>query len=363
MKRILHIMNGAVSGGISKVVLTICESLKYDDVVYDCAVYNGQLGTNGRYLEKLGCNFFVLPLKSRYPIRYMRQLRKILAEGQYDVVHVHYNDTSYYPLFIAKFAGVNIRIAHAHTNRSGRGLKYMAISRLRHLLIRVSATTLAACSKEAAISVFGKSASEKAVLINNSINVEVFRFNEETRVSLRDSLGLGSRLVLGCVGNLGEEKNVSFAIQVLNRLIKQGIDASLVLVGDGPEKERLETMCRSLGIKENVLFLGRCSDVQRYLNVFDVFLMPSLYEGFGFAALEAICSGLPALLSTNIPRDFSFYPFVYYLRLEDGPESWAEAIAHANRTHNRKDAADIVRRNGYDKSALRSCIQKLYSLS
>jgi N-acetyl-alpha-D-glucosaminyl L-malate synthase BshA len=73
----------------------------------------------------------------------------------------------------------------------------------------------------------------------------------------------------------------------------------LLLVGDGPERNRIETLCRDLGIFHEVRFLGKLDAVEEVLSVADLFLMPSETESFGLAALEALACEVP-LITTNV---------------------------------------------------------------
>jgi N-acetyl-alpha-D-glucosaminyl L-malate synthase BshA len=81
--------------------------------------------------------------------------------------------------------------------------------------------------------------------------------------------------------------------------LKELIPSKLLLVGDGPERNRIETLCRDLGIFHEVRFLGKLDAVEEVLSVADLFLMPSETESFGLAALEALACEVP-LITTNV---------------------------------------------------------------
>jgi glycosyltransferase involved in cell wall biosynthesis len=89
--------------------------------------------------------------------------------------------------------------------------------------------------------------------------------------------------------------------------------------------------------------------------------MPSLYEGFGIAALEAAAAGLPLFLSRNIPKDFEFYTKCTYLSVDDSPEDWASSIIkNTYLCSERKSGAEEVIKAGYDISENRRAIEELY---
>jgi len=72
-----------------------------------------------------------------------------------------------------------------------------------------------------------------------------------------------------------------------------------MMVGDGPEKEKAEIMCEELGISNKVIFFGNSNEIDKILSYSDLFLLPSQYESFGLAALEAMASGVPVISSNS----------------------------------------------------------------
>ncbi len=94
-------------------------------------------------------------------------------------------------------------------------------------------------------------------------------------------------------------KRVPEVVAVFSRIIKSGIDAKLLLVGDGPDRQKAEQQCRDLGICEHVRFLGKLDQVEEVLSIADLFMIPSGSETFGLAALEAMSCSVP-VISSNI---------------------------------------------------------------
>lgn len=98
---------------------------------------------------------------------------------------------------------------------------------------------------------------------------------------------------------LAKEKNLGFALKVFKKLLKQVPKAGLVIVGDGPERARLEKMAKNMGVSASIKFEGWQENLATYYQTADVFLTTSLYEGFGLTIIEAIASGLP-VVSSNV---------------------------------------------------------------
>ena len=81
--------------------------------------------------------------------------------------------------------------------------------------------------------------------------------------------------------------------------IQQQIPAKLMMVGDGPEKEKAEYLCQELGILDKVIFFGNSNEIDKILSYTDLFLLPSETESFGLAALEAMAWSVPVISSNS----------------------------------------------------------------
>jgi glycosyltransferase involved in cell wall biosynthesis len=359
--RILHVMNGAVLGGISTVVLNYYRNIDRDRFKFDIAMYNKKLGPNGEELKRLGCEMFYLPLKSRHLIKYIKKLNGIIKNGRYDVIHVHSNKTSFVALISAKVLGIPVRIAHAHTAYKNNS-KTTILDVISHFITSQVANKLLACSNEAAISIFGESnaAIRKTIILNNAIDVEKFRFDPNVRKEVRKKLGIGSELVIGTVGNLGPEKNQKYLLEVFKALVSLNQNVKLIIVGKGKLMNDLKTYSNELGVADKVFFLGQRTDVNLILMAMDIFVMTSIYEGFGIAALEAAASGLPIYLSKNIPKDFQFVKRHKYISLDVNPIVWAKELNECELKYNRLDGAEEVINNGFSINENIHQLEKIY---
>lgn len=350
MKKVLQIMNGAVAGGISTVILNYYQLMDRNKVHFDCAMPDVELGQNGFEFQKLGCKIIKIPLKSKHPILYWKVLKNILKSGDYSAIHVNGNATSFFPLIIAKYMGVPIRIAHAHTAMLPQSMLEKIKYYISRRITKYVATKIIACSKESAISIFGEDMfySGKILLLKNAIDSQKFQFSAKIREDIRKKLNFNDKIIIGCVGNLGPEKNHSFAIKVFLEIKKQKEKVHLVLIGDGELRKELETEVRNLNLEKDVSFLGRRTDINILLQGIDIFLMPSLYEGFSLAAVEAICSGLPIFFSENVQKNFEFYDKCFYISLKKSPKYWANKILEISNNTERKDGKTFIKTAGLD---------------
>jgi glycosyltransferase involved in cell wall biosynthesis len=151
--------------------------------------------------------------------------------------------------------------------------------------------------------------SEKLKLIRVPVDSEFFKPNSTMRKDARNELGIeNSAFVIGFVGRLSVEKNVQTIIQAFaDAVSKDNLpnNSRLLIVGDGPEMNRLKNLVSSLGIATNIVFTGFRHDVNRLMNSLDVFVLASLVEGNPTVVLEAMATKVPVIVS-SIPANEEF---------------------------------------------------------
>jgi len=132
--------------------------------------------------------------------------------------------------------------------------------------------------------------------VHNGIDIQRFE-NAPRERQLRDSMGIDeSDVVIGFVGRLEDQKGLPFLLKAAERLNRDFKGLKFMLVGSGSREESLKAEATALGIR-NIIFAGFESDVSRYLKAFDVFVLPSLFEGLPISLLEAMASRLPVVAS------------------------------------------------------------------
>ena len=112
----------------------------------------------------------------------------------------------------------------------------------------------------------------------------------------RSVMAKPNELIVTHISNFRKVNRVDDVVRVFYG-IQQQLPAKLIMVGDGPERETADQLCKDLGIKSKVLFLGNTSDIDRILCMSDLFLLPSFSESFGLSALEAMAAGVPVVSS------------------------------------------------------------------
>ncbi len=250
-----------------------------------------------------------------------------LARGDVDVVHVNaMNGMTLAYVEVAKRRGVPVRVAHSHNTDFGDGARALkaAFHHMGRSLWASSATQRLACSRAAGEYLFGDLPFE---FLPNGIDVERFAFDRKARQDVRAKLGIPDQaLVAGSVGRVSYQKNPLFSVRVLAELVAGGTDARLLLVGDGELTGEVVALAERLGVADLCLHVSSVLDPERYYSAMDVFLMPSVFEGFGYTLLEAQCSGLPCVVSETIQDEVRVTPLVRTVRLDDGSPAWRDNV-------------------------------------
>lgn len=325
--RVAHVMGKMVGGGLESVVMNYYRHIDRSRLQFDFIVDEDSILVPREEIESLGGHVFVVP-PYQHVLAYQKALIRLFREQGWRIVHSHENTLSVFPLRAAKRAGVPVRIAHSHST-SGPGepsrnaMKWV----LRHFA-NVYPTHRMACSRHAGEWLFGKRAGFD--VLYNAIELDRFRFDPRTRAEMRAKLGVSDgSLVVGHIGRFVTQKNHTFLLEVFDRVVTDDADAVLVLAGDGPLRSEIERRAQEMELSDKVRVLGQRSDANRLYQAFDVFCLPSLYEGLGIVAVEAQASGLPCVLSTEVPKEVEVADGCTFLGLREPTERWSAAIKQA----------------------------------
>ena len=354
MIRILQVVNIMDRAGIENMLMNYYRVIDRSKVQFDFLTHRPVEGAYDKEIFELGGQVYHAPrlYPQNYPayFRFMKQF--FLKHSEYNIVHSHIESMSYLPLLCAKKAGVPIRIVHSHNISIDLNYKY-PLKQLFKQLIPLVATDYAACSRSAGEYLFPR---RKFTVIPNAINIEKFVFNEETRKSMRRKLGIEGKYVIGHVGRFTRQKNHEFLIDTFSQVIKKRDDAFLLLIGAGEYKEKFEWQIKKYSLDNKVLILSNRDDIENLYQVMDIFVLPSLYEGLGMAAVEAQVSGLKCLISDKVPEEALISPDT--LRLPLRIDNWVENISE----YREKGARHPVYSEYYDVQKASDRLVQYYSL-
>lgn len=356
MIKVLHSELQANIGGIESFLLNLTKSMDMTNIHFDMLM-RGNNEILEHKLEELGVVIYKVPTN---PIEYHQFIKRIFKKNSYNFVHIHKNSAAnmFLPEMVKRYTNAKL-IVHSHNTNPSSGSKLaVALHKLnKNKLIKLSDYRLA-CSDTAAEWMFGNDYMDKNVtIIKNGIIVRDYIYNPKIRAKMRKKLGLEGKFVVGHVGAFREQKNHQFLVKVFSKLNIPNVE--LVLVGDGPLKTKIKDQVKELNLEDKVKFLGSRNDVNDILQAFDVFVMPSLWEGLSIATIEAQASGLPLVLSAQVSRLTKVTPNVSFLSL-DNLNQWIKKINELKDGFKRTDESEFIKKAGYDMSSSAKEIKKIY---
>lgn len=253
--------------------------------------------------------------------RFLRTVRK----ERIDVIHAHELGMGFYAAVTARLLSLPCVITlHGRSSSATR-----SASRVRAYRFAMRSCRTVAVSHELATWIsdrFGLDQDELRVIHNgvDAVEVDVEKVATHRR-EVRRELGIGDDAVVATtVGRLFAVKNHPLLLQAARRVAVSEPSTHFVLVGDGPERSRLQSLTASLGLDGRVHFLGERGDVDRILAASDLFVLPSLSEGLSIAILEAMAAGLPVVATDVGDNHFLIKNGLNGFLVESGDE---EALA------------------------------------
>lgn len=370
--RILHVLKSMDIGGIETYIMNMYRNIDREKYQFDFLLWT----PNETYYESeiinLGGNIYKFGF-SKNVLKNMVYFNRFLKKNRYDVVHCH---THFYSGYFA-LASVNTKtkifISHMHSksDNKGRGLIRKTYRKIGRFLMNKYSTYCCACSEEAAIYGFGKN-SENVIILKDYIDVNQYINVDSKRVQeIKQELGIKTNdFIVGNVGRLSLEKNQKYIVDIISAYNNQNSkiynkNIKCLLIGDGPEYEKLQDIIKLKKLQKNFVFVGNVLDVWNYLKCINIFLFPSLYEGFGMALLEAQASGLICLASDNVPKNTDMkLGLVKYLPIGDkNIKKWIYEINNINSNSSEVSKERIkeqIIKYGFDVNSSLKNIEKMY---
>jgi N-acetyl-alpha-D-glucosaminyl L-malate synthase BshA len=222
----------------------------------------------------------------------------VLTEG-IEILHVHYAIPHAYAAYMAKMIladkGIHIPVVTTLHGTDitlvGRNPSYKPAVTFSINHSDIVTSVSASLKKETAKFFVVRKDIE---VIPNFIDLSLY---SEGRCSNK-VLAPGGEKVITHISNFRKVKRITDVVEIFYRINKK-VPSRLVMLGDGPERERAEEQARKLGILQSVSFLGKTNEIERVLRMSDLFLLPSETESFGLAALEAMAAGVPVISSNT----------------------------------------------------------------
>lgn len=348
--RIAQIIGKWVGGGVESVVMNYYRNIDHEKIQFDFICDSDSTNIPYDEIEKLGGKVILIPPYQKV-FKYQKELRKVLRNGNYKIIHSHINTLSVFPLYAAKKVGIPVRIAHSHSTTNKREWKKNMLKQILRPFSKTFATDYMCCSELAGRWQFGNKEFDKGnvYLLNNAIDLEKFKYDEIKRKQKRRELSIkNDTLVIGHIGRFVPVKNHSFLIDIFNEIHKKEKNSILLLAGQGPLMEETKKKVKELNLENNVMFLGQRNDANELYQAFDALLLPSLYEGLGMVLIEAQCAGLPSFASTEVPKIAKVSDVLDFIDLTTPKEIWVDIILQSINNYKRNNRLKDCQKFGYD---------------
>lgn len=374
IKRVLHVVSDMHRGGAETMIMNLYRNIDRSKLQFDfiCHYKKGDTdGLNKRAdyydeIETLGGRVFKIPsLGTSNPIEYTLNIKKAISKnGPFKAIHVHTNKQSGFALLGARLAGIRNRIVHSHITEWDNFNK-IYISTLKFIM-KSNANKYCACGVDAGVNAFDikdidnseVNLLKNAIDINNFINVDRSTVNK-----LKHQLDINDETkIIGHIGRFSEQKNHKFIIQLAKELKRNNRDFVILLIGTGPLVNEIKRLIRENNLSSNVKILGVREDIDILMNLFDVFILPSLYEGLPLVSIEAQAAGNRCIVSNTVTNEIDMgLGLVKQLPIDnESLEEWESGIFDEQSIElSKKEILEKITLKGYN---VKQNVNRLYEL-
>lgn len=298
MINVMQIVHDLNFGGMQRVVVDLCLNIDRSRFkMHVCCLQ--ELGPNAKELEYKGIPLFFIRKKPGVDYFLPFKLRKLFLRQSIQIVHTHGINPFFYGTIGAKLARVPLTIQTDHARGHFPVARKEMISEMVQSWF-VDRIVAVSEGVKADLVKYEHIRPEKIQVIYNGIDGSKYRVKIDT-AKKRKELGIDKDdKVVGVGVRLSKQKGISYLIEAVSLLIKIIPEIKLLIVGDGEYKINLKKLSKKMGIKDNVIFTGFRFDIPELLQIMDVYVLPSLWEGHPLVLLEAMAAG-KAIVASIIP--------------------------------------------------------------
>ncbi len=295
--KILHLCAVLGVGGTEVQLRSVLQHSRHDCEVL--ALFS--LGPIGDMICEDGIPVRSLGMSSNKQISALPRLWRLMRDGRYDVVHAHNYQAQIYGRPAARLAGIPVVVSTEHSvgeTRLGGGHHITPAFRALYLGTELFSDMTIAVSQAVGDRLLRWGVKERKVaVIPNGIDLGRVAFDTAARKQVRAEFGISTDdYVIGLLGRLDSNKQFGLVIEAAAPLLRPGV--TLLIVGNGEERARLEETAGWCGVAGHVVFAGERNDVGAMLSAMDLLVASSREETFGLSVVEALANGLPVLYTT-----------------------------------------------------------------
>jgi len=327
--RVLHFVSTLSCGsGVMSVIMNYYRHIDKNRVQFDFLYFVSSTNTYAEEIKKMGGKIYYIDKMGR-SFQSIAQLNMFFKKHAREYVWLHNHEVYLTFLLrpISKRYGLENFIVHCHATKYSDKFLNALRNHVLCIPIRFMKVRRFACSEIAGTFLYGKRMmkAESVFIMHNVIDYKKFYFQADVRKQYRKEIGLDGKFVIGHIGRFERQKNHKFVIELFAKLKEQIPESILVLVGNGSLKQSIQESVQKHNLESSILFLGQRDDISALLQMMDVFILPSRYEGLGIVLLEAQAAGLKCFVSNHVPEEASLGNIVY-LPLKNVNVNWCNIM-------------------------------------
>ena len=359
VKALMLLPNLRPSNGVSTFAMNYFRRLDHDLIHIDFALYSDRETPYYDEIKSISNSKIYILENVKKINKHMKQCRRILLEGNYDVIHDNTLLISWPMMHEAQKMGIPVRILHSHNSVLGETRLKLIRNKTFLPLLKRTVNRYAACGDMAGRAMFGN---ESFSLIPNIIDEKSYVFDGLRREIIRKENGVEKKQVILTVGRTAEQKNPFFAIDIIEHLNRTYHDFEYWWIGSGPLDTRLKDYVELKGLKNVVRLFGSKNNIIDYYQAADAFFLPSKFEGLALVMIEAQAMGLPCVISDVITDEVIYTDLVKQCSLQKAPSDWALILKGVlcNKT-NRFNYNKILKHSIYSSENAQETFLALYS--
>ena len=329
--KILHVVVRMDRAGLETFIMNVFRNIDREKFEFNFLCASVLAGAYDDEIRQLGGKIYHMPVSDKRGMLRKYDRVNLIAKwlithkNDIDIIHWHSGDAveSLLCLKACKKAGIKNIIIHSHNSKCDR----MVFNRICRIFAGAYKYRKLACSEEAAKWRFGNRLVKRneVEVVYNGIDLETYRYDKQLSISMKKTFGLENKIVLGHIGRFNQQKNHDFLIDIFYEYHKTHANSVLILVGKGELENTVRLKVKRLGLENDVKFLGVRDDIPELLQIMDVFVFPSLYEGLGIVLIEAQAASLPIVTNRAIPKIAIVSDLVRTLPI-DNPLKWCMEI-------------------------------------
>lgn len=337
MERILQVIGGMNRRGAETFIMNAYRKIDKTKFQFDFLVYSNDKQDYEDEIVALGGRVLHVPCGSGFKAVFsVLKIKDVIRTyGPYKAIHVQTLLNSAWALLAASSFPEIKRITHSHSTHNvvNPSLSQRLYEKLALSIIRKRTQVMAACGEEAGAYLFGEKFKNGGIVLNNGIDMDIHALRDDKAVeAIRTQYGLKGKLVIGSVARFNEVKNHPFMVQIAKAMKEMDVPFRMMFVGNGSGEENIRQMVHCSGLDDEIIFTGLRSDIRDLMFAFDVFLMPSHFEGNPVTLIEAQAAGLPCVVTDVITDKMDLgLGLITKCSLHDSPSVWANAIIAASK--------------------------------